>query len=148
MLGVLLPLLGCAQLSPEWANGSEKLRGNATMVTLGHSRPCRDIALVPVTPSLERDMMRAGAAGAQSYVPEVAFFPILRGSDYSRLSLAADCDADGGFAFAGLPDGDYYLVARVTWLHTRQRRGGYLVRRLRVHQSAEGVRIAMVEDDA
>jgi len=53
---------------------------------------------------------------------------------YGATVKTTRCDARGRFAFSELPDGDYYLVATVTW---RERElgmdeGGSLMRRVQV----------------
>ena len=53
---------------------------------------------------------------------------------YGATVKTTRCDAHGRFSFGELPDGDYYLVATVTWRERAQGmdEGGMLMRRVQV----------------
>lgn len=51
---------------------------------------------------------------------------------YQATVKTVPCDAHGRFAFTELPDGDYFLVATVTWRERGLVEGGSLMQRLHV----------------
>jgi hypothetical protein len=148
VLAATVLLTGCVHSTTQWATGTAALSGEAHLVTQGSSRPCRDIRLVPVTSTIETKIQGVGAQGTDFFVRDHAFTPLWADDEFERLALDIDCASDGSFTFAGVPDGEYYLIARMTWSMHSQRRGGYVFKRLDVRQPIKNVRILMTADNA
>ncbi|HTE06839.1 MAG TPA: carboxypeptidase-like regulatory domain-containing protein, partial [Planctomycetota bacterium] len=71
-----------------------------------HDIAGREVILGPVTPYAEEWWQRVVLGDEDLGPPDPRLAP------YLRTVIA---DADGGFRFAGLPAGDYFLTCDVTW---------------------------------
>jgi len=121
--------------------GTNSIEGSA--ILRSDSGGVKNCAALPVVlfpaSSYARERMRA-LYGSE----EEGFNPILGGHPadfadddprYAATARKVRCDAHGRFAFHALPDGDYYLVALVTWKEGRYLRleqGGYLMQHVQV----------------
>ncbi len=97
---------------------------------------------------MEAKVQDIGVSGTDFFVRDHAFTPLWADDEFERLALDIDCESDGSFTFAAVPDGEYYLIARVTWPLHSQRRGGYVFKRLDVRQPMKNVKILMTADNA
>jgi hypothetical protein len=110
----------------------------------GNVRTCAGLTatLLPRTPYDETLIALAFANDTQDFSPGGAADRKLGGAPatVSGFWRRAACDADGKAVFSHLPDGDYYLVATVTWdappflggTVMSQIQGGVLMQRIHV----------------
>lgn len=120
--------------------GTNSIFGTALVRSLsGVAKTCAalPVVLFPDT-AYARERMRAlYGSDEEGYNPLTGGHPANFTEDdprYQSTARTTHCDARGRFSFSELPDGEYFLVATVTW----QERsfglpyGGYLMRRLHV----------------
>lgn len=149
---LFLLLAGCATVQPQamtnsfnpaevaWFNqpGSNVIEGNAVMRTVGGEvRTCAgsDANLIPVSAYASERMTKmfgsttTGLLSASSGFSWASTDPI-----YQATSRTVTCDSLGNFRFDHLPDGDYYVTAKVVWgipnRYFTSWQGGYLMRRI------------------
>ena len=127
-----------------WATerGENAVLGQALMRTRGgEMKTCAglEVLLIPVSAysAARIENMFGGEATGFAYNMGRAFTPDPTAfHDSMRRTI---CDAHGNFTFDGLPDGKYYVIARVVWdavqgssyIYTAQQ-GGFLMSRLSV----------------
>lgn len=122
------------------ARGTNTIAGNAIVRTArGTVKTCAAdiVTLSPVSRYGRERMQALYGSDEEGFNPIVGGHPADFGGDdprYLATARTTRCDAHGRFAFDELPDGDYYVVAMVTW---RERgfgleQGGYLMRRVHV----------------
>lgn len=154
MRWTLLPVLlaGCATVQPvglattfdpaevAWFNapGTNAIRGNAVLRTVGGAiKTCAglDANLVPVsTYAAERFRKMYGDrdSGLLSATSGLSF--AATDPRYAAASRTTVCNSEGNFAFSELPDGDYYVTAKVIWgvpgRYITSYQGGYVMQRV------------------
>lgn len=120
--------------------GTNTIYGTALVRSLsGVAKTCAALPVVLFPDSAyARERMRAlYGSDQEGYNPVTGGRPAdFIGDDprYQSTARTTHCDARGRFSFGELPDGEYFLVATVTWQESRigLPYGGYLMRRLRV----------------
>ena len=140
----MVMLFGCANDIDVQPSGPYSIAGHATLTMEGSRKPCEDITLVPVNETTSKAMASFLARPAGGFAGEVAFRDVEAIPDYEKISHRVDCDASGGFKFQNVGDGNYYLVARVTWLLRLAHRGGFVIRPMTVSASMEGLEVSLV----
>lgn len=154
LLGMMLALAGCAT-APEpialgtsfnptevaWFNapGNNTIRGNAVLRTVGGEvRTCAglDARLSPVS-TYATERVRALYGNSQSGFNRGSAGFTATDPAYEEMQRHTRCDSEGRFTFSGLPDGEYYVIALVTWgvpmgYGMTSRQGGWLMQRVRV----------------
>jgi hypothetical protein len=122
------------------ARGTNAISGTAILrTTQGGIKSCAALAvtLFPVSAYARERMRHLYGGDDEGFNPLVGGIPADFASTDPRYEASAKstrCDAHGRFWFNELADGDYYLVATVTW---RERsyaieQGGYLMRHVHV----------------
>lgn len=122
------------------ARGTNTLSGTAFLRNYrGNAKSCAGLAvtLMPVSAYARERMGHLYGAGDEGFNPLTGGIPADFANDDGRYMAAAKstrCDAHGRFAFSELPDGDYYVIATVTWRDREYglEQGGYLMRRVQV----------------
>ena len=149
---VFLLLAGCATVAPQtvaatfdpaevaWFNrtGSNAIEGNAVMRTVGGEvRTCAggDANLIPVSTYADERMLKMfGNTSGGLLSARTGFSWSSTDPRYKAASRTVTCDSLGNFRFDRLPDGDYYVTARVVWGVPNQYftswQGGYVMRRV------------------
>jgi hypothetical protein len=151
-IAVCLVLAGCAEpvhltarFNPAevaWfsAAGTNTLGGTAIIRSdNGGAKTCAalEVMLIPVSAYASERMRALYGSDREGFNPILLGRPADFGGDdpgYLAAARSTRCDARGRFSFTGLPDGDYFVVAVVTW---RERRGGlveggYLMQRVQL----------------
>lgn len=139
-----LPLLtvilaGCAQFQSELPLGSNRIEGRAALTTGQYTKSCEDVTVVLATEATSRKIEPFLGLPRNGFVREPFFREIENDPDYARFSRKADCGSDGNFLFRDLSGGTYYIVARVTWLLGHAHHGGFLLRKVDVSKSIDGI---------
>lgn len=122
------------------ARGTNTIEGSAIVRTYsGTVKTCaaEAVMLFPVSAYGRERMGHLYGSADEGYNPYTGGRPASFENDDTRYLATVKtvhCDARGRFAFGELPDGDYYLVASVTW---RERdsglvEGGALMQRVHV----------------
>jgi len=101
-----------------WAlqSGPNAVMGSALLRTVGGDiKTCAGYTayLLPVSAYTTEAVMRAGGSaqgglirwGSKYYIDPAV----------GNVTRQTTCDAQGNFSFTSLPDGEYFVVARVTW---------------------------------
>ena len=120
--------------------GSNTISGSAILRSYsGTIKTCAalPVVLFPVSAYGRERMRHLYGSETEGYNPQAGGHPADFVPDDPRYQTTAKtgrCDAHGRFVFANLPNGDYYLVATVTW---RERplgidEGGSLMLRVKV----------------
>lgn len=98
-------------------NGANSVEGSAVWRSNGHLFSCagQSVALTPETPYTRERMVQLYGSDVEATrtVEEVrarSSGPPKR--DYSAYVHSTQCDAHGQFAFHGLPDGGWFVIAR------------------------------------
>jgi hypothetical protein len=122
------------------APGNNTIHGSAVMRTVGGEvRTCAglDANLVPnssyararfqeMYQSLDRGLLRADSG----------FKFADTDPNYAHASRTVTCDPQGYFTFTNLPDGDYFVTAKIVWgvpmRYFTSWQGGYLMQRISV----------------
>jgi|WetSurMetagenome_2_1015567.scaffolds.fasta_scaffold186749_2 hypothetical protein len=121
--------------------GTNSIQGTAILRSdSGSVKTCAalPVMLFPVSAYAAERMRALYGNGEDGFNPIVGGRPADFVNDDPRYLAAVrtlHCDARGRFAFAALPDGDYFLVAQVTWKEGRYlslEQGGYLMQRLHI----------------
>jgi hypothetical protein len=120
--------------------GTNTIEGSAIVRSYsGTVKTCAalPVMLFPVSAYARERMMHLYGSGEEGYNLLAGGRPADFTNDDPRYQAAVKttrCDARGRFAFSELPDGDYYLVATVTWRERAQGmdEGGMLMRRVHV----------------
>jgi hypothetical protein len=121
--------------------GTNSLAGTAIVRSdSGSVKTCAalPVMLFPVSAYAVERMRALYGNDEEGFNPIVGGRPADFADDDPRYLAAARtlrCDARGRFAFGALPDGDYFLVAQVTWKEGRYlvlEQGGYLMQRVHV----------------
>jgi len=98
-----------------------------------------EVYLFPAT-SFFREMMmhlRAGKAPQIEGYIDPTFKPVIKQSQ---------CDAQGNFSFAKLPNGNWFIVTQVAWTVASQSQGGTLMREVAVSDN-QTVQVLLTEKD-
>jgi hypothetical protein len=93
------------------AKGTSMIRGQVLLRERSDAPiPCTDAPMI-ATPATAyfRQVIRLAAKGQMPLVGNDV------DPDYRSIVHNAQCDAQGNFAFDGLPPGDWYVVATVNW---------------------------------
>jgi hypothetical protein len=113
------PPIDAAQF--EWSTkpGDNAIEGEAMVRTRGGDvKTCAGLAVsvLPVTAYTDLYASRAfRSTQAGIYVPPLFGKPVNLAPEASPFVRAKRCNSQGQFSFKGLPDGTYYVVAKVTW---------------------------------
>jgi hypothetical protein len=122
-------------------SGSNSIQGTAIVrADGGNVKTCAalPVMLFPVSAYAAERMRALYGSEEEGFNPIVGGRPADFVNDDPRYAATARtlrCDARGRFAFSALPDGDYFLVAQVTWKEGRYlvlEQGGYLMQRVRI----------------
>jgi hypothetical protein len=122
------------------ARGTNTILGSAILRSAnGKVKTCAalPVTLFPVSAYARERIRHLYESENEGFNPLVGGKPADFGGDdpgYMATAKTTRCDARGRFSFSELPDGDYYLVATVTW---RERtfgieNGGSLMQRVHV----------------
>lgn len=105
-----------------WASmpGHNTIKGDALLRTRGGDvKTCAglDVELIPATPYTTEYVTRRYGGPSGGYADR---YSVLRGvyvlaPGFFAQTVKKVCTAQGGFAFEGLADGDYFVTATVTW---------------------------------
>lgn len=135
VLALSISLVGCAVVTPTpiqtastfnatevaWFGqpGTNTIKGNAVLRTVGGDvRTCAglDANLVPVSShSEERFRLMYGDTSTGYLAARSGFQFASTDPEYARHSRSIRCDSEGDFIFDKLPDGEYFVTARVVW---------------------------------
>lgn len=140
------PLTVSSSFQPEevaWFHqpGTNSIRGNALLRTVGGDvRTCAGFqaTLIPMsTYALDRFTALYGvnaAEGGFAPAPEPTF--ATTDPRYTSTVRSTFCDSEGRFTFSSVPDGDYFVIARVVWgipmQYFTRTEGGTLMHRVKV----------------
>jgi hypothetical protein len=144
MMACSFILGSCAHQGGTLPIGPNAITGHATLTMKGYKKYCLDVALVPADKKLSQAMAPFLAAPANGFAGEVAFRGVEAMPEYDKDSRHAECDATGAFTFQNIPNGNYYLVARVTWLLRLAHRGGFLIQPTSVFDSMKDIELKAV----
>lgn len=122
------------------ARGTNTIEGTAIVRTYnGTVKSCAalPVMLIPVSSYARERMAYLYGSGEEGFNLLTGGRAAAFANDDARYAASAKtshCDARGRFAFAELPDGDYYLVATVTWREREQGvdQGGMLMQHVHV----------------
>lgn len=120
--------------------GTNTITGTAILRTeQGGVKTCaaQEVTLTPVSTYARERMRHLYGSDEEGFNPKAGGVPALfAASDqrYEKTVKSTRCDGRGHFGFTELPDGDYFVIAAVTW---RARSygledGGFLMRRVHV----------------
>jgi hypothetical protein len=105
--------------SPNLAHGNNTVIGSARLIYSAHDfiRDCdgQDVYLIPARPDVVSRMTQAFGSPDNSFVSGRMQDEFLDKSDRD-VSRRAECSDGGKFRFADVPDGSYYVFARIMWL--------------------------------
>jgi hypothetical protein len=142
---VMLCLAGCASrflpVEASAANGPAQISGRAYLLfpVSNRQRNCEDILLVPQKAEYHQIVLANFGEDESKLQQDIKFAGIYDDLGRQGDVKAADCDDSGRFAFSNLANGDYYLIARSTWLLRLTPRGGYFFRQIHVPQDRDGI---------
>jgi hypothetical protein len=122
------------------ARGTNAIAGSAILRSFnGKVKTCAalPVTLMPVSAYARERMRYLYESENDGFNPLVGGKPADFGGDdpgYRTTAKTTRCDARGRFSFSELPDGDYYLVATVTWRDRAfgMESGGSLMQRVHV----------------
>ena len=122
------------------ARGTNTIQGTAIVRNYkGAVKTCAalPVLLMPVSSYARERMRHLYESEQEGFNPLVGGRPADFGGDdqrYLDTVKTTRCDGRGRFAFSELPDGDYYLVATVTWRERQfgMDQGGMLMQRVAV----------------
>lgn len=156
MLSCMVALTGCATVPEpaplpidasllEWskARGSNTISGDAVLRTVGGDvKTCAGLGvkLLPISADTERWARFTYGPNGGLYSPPLfgARSIPFEADPYVRRQT---CNAQGRFSFQGLPDGQYFVIATVTWsAPTRyglESQGGDVAKRVEVRGGQE-----------
>lgn len=80
------------------------------------------VTLIPATRYAQERMAAIYGAGRVSSDRKITFSPEV--SAYRSLTLTTRCNAQGGFAFERVADGDFFVVTTVSWVVANRAQGG------------------------
>lgn len=125
-----------AEIAWSRTTGANEVNGSAVLRTVGgDAKTCAglQVRLVPEG-AYSRARMEAvfgdTEAGFHALLSDMHFAPAPDG--YAASAREEICDAQGNFAFSGVPDGSYFVVTQVVWSNGLSRQGGDVMRRVRV----------------
>ncbi len=119
--------------------GNNTIKGNAFMRQLGGGIvTCAgyEVILLPVTKySSERiqNLYNSTYKGYANYyrLNSIQFTP--ESLEYTDYEKKLQSNSDGRFTFENIPDGEYLVLAQVTWVAGNEIQGGCLMKRVSVH---------------
>jgi len=130
-----------AEIAWSKGNGPNTVEGSAVLRTRGgEARTCAgdEASLVPYSQyAAARMRLLYGSEDRGFFSTEDAFISGPRVADdqytpaYNASWRPAACDAQGSFVFANVPDGTYFVVAKVMWI-ARYEQGGWLMQKVEV----------------
>jgi hypothetical protein len=141
-------LARCAQIHSELPPGPNRIVGRAALTTGQYTQPCEDVTIVLATKATSRKIEPFLGLPRNGFVREPFFREMENDPDYARVSRNVGCGADGAFQFRDLPGGTYYIVARATWLLGHAHHGGFLLRKIDVSKSIDGLLVMDSRPDA
>jgi hypothetical protein len=146
---VAVCLTGCASRFPQVAedaahNGADRIAGRAYLVVLPSKREknCEDILLVPHKYDYDRAIVSAFGESKTGLARDGEFADTYADLGNQKDVKSADCDDKGQFEFSHLAEGDYYLIARSTWLLRLAHRGGYFLKEITVSGDEDEVLVS------
>jgi hypothetical protein len=151
LCAVIFCLAGCAsRFIPAQANaapgGSGRISGRAYLVFAASNRQrnCDDILLVPQKSEYRRIVSANFGDEESKLLQDIKFLGIYDDLGRQGDVKSADCDDSGRFAFSHLADGDYYLIARSTWLLRLAHRGGVFLKQVHVPPDQDGIIVSAI----
>jgi hypothetical protein len=144
LLASMALLGGCAYRVDDLPKGINTLAGHAVLIMGGYSRGCEEVALVSANDQTSKILSDALKPDHGGFVGEVAFREIEEKVGYQKSARHVGCDEKGNFHFEDIPAGDYYLVARITWLVRLAHRGGFIIRSIPVSGPMTGIEISVL----
>ena len=105
--------------APNLERGPNTITGRARLIytASGYVRDCEgeDVYLVRVTPDSSGRMTTAFGSAANGYVSGRRLDDFLDAADRA-LVRRVECSNGGQFRFVAIPDGQYFVLARILWL--------------------------------
>ncbi len=148
---VVLCLAGCAsRFLPAGAKaaleGSGRISGRAYLVfpASNRQRNCDDILLVPQKAEYRQFVLSNFGEGESKLFQDIKFIKSYDDLGQQGDVKSVDCDDGGQFAFSHLADGDYYLIARTTWLLRLAHRGGVFLKQVHVPKDRDGIIVSSI----
>jgi hypothetical protein len=102
---------------------------------------CEDVLLLIATPEVSAKINTFFGDQTGGYVADGMISGYSDIADRENRVGYAECDGTGAFTLRRVSRGDYYIVARATWLQRWGHRGGYLAKRVAVSNSLTNVRL-------
>lgn len=132
-----------ANTAPE---GSRHISGRAYLVfpASNRQRNCDDVLLVPQKSEYRQIVSANFGEDESKLLQDIKFIGIYDDLGHQGDVKSADCDDSGRFAFSHLADGDYYLIARSTWLLRMAHRGGVFLKQVHVPQDHDGIIVSSI----
>jgi hypothetical protein len=133
LIGLLMP--GCTTYAlqaddPTLAHGSNAVTGSARLIYTGRDfvRDCdgEDVYLVPAKAEVTSHMTLVFPTTDNGFVSGRMLDEFLDKAHRS-ISRSTECSDGGKFRFADVPDGKYYVFARIMWLIGHGQNAGNLV---------------------
>lgn len=95
-----------------------------------------EVTMFPATPyAIERVRLTFGSE-ERAFIPASGYYLAYSFEpdppEYTTLKRASVCDAQGGFEFDAVADGEFYLTTAVMWKVGYARQGGIIVQRIKV----------------
>jgi hypothetical protein len=147
---VMLCLAGCTSrflpVDTSAAIGPAHISGRAYLQfpVSSRQRNCDDILLVPQNAKYRQLVLTKFGEDESKPLQDIKFIEIYDDLGQQGDIRSADCDASGRFAFSHLADGDYYLIARSTWLLRLAHRGGIFLKQVHVPQDQNGIIVSAI----
>ena len=119
-----------SELAWAQAEGNNTIAGSAVLRTVGGDvKTCAglEVGLIPVgsyTSELMAKTFGSSTTGYAKYTPNITLDPSYGGANRKTV-----CNPQGEFAFSNLPDGEYFVVATVTWGAVTGGRYAYIAHR-------------------
>ena len=118
--GLVLGVSSCtARDAPTLAQGTNTITGHARVVysKSNYVRDCagRYVYLVPVTPTSSAKMVDAFKNPEGGYVTGRMLGDFLDDADEAQIRKS-ECNTEAKFRFDSIPDGRYFVFARMSWL--------------------------------
>jgi hypothetical protein len=148
---IIFCVAGCAPRYSELgantvAYGSGRTSGRAYLAfpASDRQRNCDDILLVPQKAEYRQIVLTNFGEDESKLLQDIKFVEIYDDFEKQRDVKSVDCDSSGRFSFTHLADGDYYLIARSTWLLRLAHRGGVFSKQVHVPQDRDGIIVSSI----